>query len=174
MYVEACRRDQGCIAERKKESSTIERTPSDFVQLVPLNSNKVGCAERAISKLTLVPRRKPSLAHTPCAKLSSSAFLIVEESEEKENRGERAVFTLESRSRHRGSVQASPCDPSRRPCFLAQASGLLTWWEAFSQYVHGNTAVTATSECPWDEVRAGSARVEARKIPAGSSTSADG
>jgi hypothetical protein len=35
----------------------------------PFESNKVECAERAISKLTLVARRKLSLVHTPCAEL---------------------------------------------------------------------------------------------------------
>jgi hypothetical protein len=46
------------------------------------------CAERAISKLTPASRRKPGLAHTPCAEFIVIGVLIVEESrKEKKLRG---------------------------------------------------------------------------------------
>ena len=49
----------------------------------PFESNKVECAERATSKLTLASRRKPSLAHTPCAEFIVIGVLIVEESKKR-------------------------------------------------------------------------------------------
>ena len=51
----------------------------------PFESNKVECAERAISKLTHAPTRKPGLAHTPCAEFIVIGVLIVEESEQKKS-----------------------------------------------------------------------------------------
>ena len=65
-------RDLRCIREKNQmvyhKNTILPRGDAiGFHTARPFESNKVECAERAISRLTLVSRRKPSLAHTPCA-----------------------------------------------------------------------------------------------------------
>ena len=59
----------------------------------PFESNKVECAERAISKLTLVSERKPSLAHTPCAGFIVIGVFDRGRIKEKKSRGGAVLLT---------------------------------------------------------------------------------
>lgn len=137
----------------------------------PFESNKVECAERAISKLTLVSKRKPSLAHTPCAE-----FIVI------------GVFDrgrIKGKNRKRGTILSFGHTTVGVSLFLLrsvvvttafppQLFGISTQQGTFSQDVFGDAAVAVTGKCSWGEVGVGSARVEAVKAPPDSSTPTHG
>jgi len=79
----------------------------------PFESNKVECAERAISKLTLASRRKPSLAHIPCAEFIVIGVFDRGRIKGKKIAGERFCPSVTPP----WELQSSPSDPSSRPRF---------------------------------------------------------
>ena len=111
-------RDGRCIRDKNKmvyhKNTILPRGDAiGFHTARPFESNKVGCAERAISGLTLVSGRKPSLAHTPCAE-----FIVIGVFDRGRIKGKKiASERTPPPSGHATVGVPAPCDPPRRPCF---------------------------------------------------------
>ena len=149
----------------KNDSSTRGRHRIHVAR--PFESNKVECAERAISKLTLASRRKPSLAHTPCAEFIVMGVFDRGRIKGKKNRGG-AVLSFSH-----ATVGAS--DLSLRSVVTTafySVRKLLTPWGTLRN-VYDDTASAVTGECSGGEVGVRPTRVETIAISACSSTSAN-
>ena len=169
-------RDGRCIRDKNKmvyhKNTILPRGDAiGFHTARPFESNKVGCAERAISGLTLVSRRKPSLAHTPCAE-----FIVIGVFDRGRIKGKK-----KSRVSGRFHPRVTPPWESQPPAIRRddrvsrpQAFGPPTLWGNFFQDVYGDVAVAVTRERPRIKVGIGSTRVEAVKISTGTSASAEG